>query len=65
MLMTRVMITVGHLMARVKMIMLVGVRCWLRQGIADVLGNRLAGTVISAISYPTGQLRHRGREGRR
>jgi hypothetical protein len=59
-LMTRVMIIGWHLMTRVKMIMLVGVRCWFRQGIADVLGNRLASTVISAVPHPAGQLGHRG-----
>jgi hypothetical protein len=38
------------------MIMLVRDRCWFREGIADVVRDRLASTVISAVAHPTGQL---------
>ena len=41
------------------MIRMIGGRCRFGQGIADVLRNRLARTVISAIPHPAGQLRHR------
>jgi hypothetical protein len=40
------------------MIMLVRGRCRFREGIADVVRDRLAGTVISAVAHPTGQLRN-------
>jgi hypothetical protein len=38
------------------MIMLVPGRCWFGEWIADVVRNRLAGTVISAVPHPAGQL---------
>ena len=41
------------------MIMLVRGRCRFREGIADVVRDRLAGTVISAVAHPPSQLRHR------
>jgi hypothetical protein len=40
------------------MIMLVSARCWFGEWIADVVWNRLAGTVISAVPHPAGQLSH-------
>jgi hypothetical protein len=40
------------------MIKLAGVRCGFCQRIADVFWDRLAGTVISAVPYPTSQLHH-------
>jgi hypothetical protein len=40
------------------MIMLVCGRCWFGEWIADVVGNGLAGTVISAVPNPAGQLGH-------
>jgi hypothetical protein len=42
------------------MIMLVLGRRRFGQRIAHALRDRLARTVISAVAYPTGQLRHRG-----
>jgi hypothetical protein len=58
MIMARVMINGGYGVSCVKMIMFAGVRGGFGQGIADVLRNRLAGTVIPAVAYPTSQLRH-------
>jgi hypothetical protein len=55
--MIRVTIIGLHLMTRLKMIKLAGVRYGFRQGIADMLRNRLARAVISAIPHPASQLR--------
>ena len=41
---------------RLTMIMLFRGRCRFRERIADVFGDRLARTVISAVAHPTGQL---------
>ena len=43
---------------RLTMIMFVRGRCRFCEGIADVVRDRLAGTVISAVAHPTGQLRN-------
>ena len=51
---TRMMINVRRLM----MIMHRDVSRGFGQGIADVLRNRLARAVTSAVAHPTGQLRH-------
>jgi hypothetical protein len=45
-----------HLASRLRMIMLVRSRCWFGEWIADVVWNRLARTVVSAIPHPAGQL---------
>ena len=49
--MTRMMIIARRLV----MIMLARGRCGFGQGIADVFGDRLSRTVISAVAHPTGQ----------
>ena len=56
--MSRMMIIGGRPMTRLKMIMPLGVRRRFRQWIADVYWDRLAGTVISAVPHPAGQLHH-------
>ena len=60
MIMARVIIIGGNRIWSLKMIMLDRVRHGFGEGVADVVWNRLAGTVISAISNPTCQLHHRG-----
>jgi hypothetical protein len=57
----RSMISMGDRMRVVSggwMIMFVHGRCWFGEWIADVLRDRLARTVISAVPHPAGQLRH-------
>jgi hypothetical protein len=50
----------GCVIGGLRMIMLVPGRRWFGEWIADVFWNRLAGTVVSAVPYPAGQLRYRG-----
>src|SRR5215207_696143 len=45
-------------MITVRLMVVVGSR--FGQRVADVIGNRLAGTVIPTVPHPTGKLRHRG-----
>ena len=55
MVVLRAVLGVG-LASRLRMIMLVRSCCWFGEWIADVVWNRLAGTVVSAIPHPAGQL---------
>ena len=45
-------------MITVRLMVVVGSR--FGQWVANVIGNRLAGTVISTVAHPTGKFRHRG-----
>ena len=48
----------GRVASDLGMIMLVPGRCRSGEWIADVVRNRLAGTAISAVPHPAGQLSH-------